>query len=213
MEYFVVCTTQINFTQRKMFLGKWNSDNSYYLYEQIKALFCEATGAAVFIGEGWSAVPPQGKPRSPCWDRGTWMGSLQPPWAWAVPGLEVSGGWSAPLDTPAASARPGQRSQGLPSALLQNLDGLRDAPGQTQSFTAAVESPFSAKLLFWSFSLTVVMLIQPLQPVVAVAPYTHSIFWHKTSLSLNSEESQGNAPKQHLKNYRDLCNVPNATEN
>lgn len=70
----------------------------------------------------------------------------------------------------------GKRSEGLPSALLQKLDGLRDAAGQTQSFTAAVEKLSSAKLLFQSFALTVLMLIQPLGPVVAVGPYILSIF-------------------------------------
>lgn len=39
-----------------MFLGKWNSDNSYYLYEQIKTLFYQATGAAAFI---WADGAPQ----------------------------------------------------------------------------------------------------------------------------------------------------------
>lgn len=32
-----------------MFLGKYNSDNSYYLYEQIKALFYQAMDTVVFI--------------------------------------------------------------------------------------------------------------------------------------------------------------------
>lgn len=216
----------------EMFLGKWNSDNSYYLYEQIKALFYEATGAAVFIREGWSAVPAAArpspgcrcKPRNPCWGRGDRhtlsLAGLPAAEPEAFLGRRCPGAarsevrdCSAPPDAPASSARSGKRSQGLPSALLQKLGGLRDAPAQTQSFTAAMENPSSAKLLFQSFALTVVVLIQPLRPVVAVAPYTLSIFWHKTSLSLNSEESQGSATKQHLKNYTDLYNVPNTTEN
>lgn len=47
-----------------MFLGKWNSDNSYYLYEQIKTLFYQAMGAAAFIRAegapqlGWALLAP-----------------------------------------------------------------------------------------------------------------------------------------------------------
>lgn len=57
MEYFVVCTTQINFTQRKMFLRKWNSDNSYYLYEQIKLYFTKWQAQLCSFGGVGGAVP------------------------------------------------------------------------------------------------------------------------------------------------------------
>lgn len=55
-----------------MFLGKWNSDNSYYLYEQIKSIFYQAMGTVVFIaGVGAEVWAP---PRAPrvwwCWPHG-----------------------------------------------------------------------------------------------------------------------------------------------
>lgn len=217
MEYFVVCTTQINFTQRKMFLGKWNSDNSYYLYEQIKTLFYEVTGMAVFIWEDWMCCPlhwhvyprtvlqlcwPCGKAQEPVLSPeglGPEQGLPCSPWVfWSLrlswgqrclSSVRAMGGDSMP----ASIARLGKRSEEWPLALLQKLDELRDASTQTQSFTAAVENLSSAKLIFQSFALTVVMLIQPLGPVIAVAPCILSNFWHKPLLSLNSEESQASA--------------------
>lgn len=155
MEYFVVCTTQINFTQRKMFLGKWNSDNSYYLYEQIKALFCEATGAAVFIGEGWSAVPPQGKPRSPCWDRGHgWAPCSRPEpglfLGWRCPGADLPR-WTLLQPVPG----PGRDPRDCPRPCCKTWMGsgmLQDklSPLQLQWRAPSVPSYFSeAFLLLW----------------------------------------------------------------
>lgn len=109
-----------------MFLGKWNSDNSYYLYEQIKALFYEAAGTAVFIRGGWQrcpAVRARSKARSPCGAGGSSRG--------AYPGQGSGGSSRAGALSPRLSEGPEPLGQGRgadPSRRIQRQQG-RGEPG------------------------------------------------------------------------------------
>lgn len=159
-----------------MFLGKWNSDNSYYLYEQIKTLFYQATGAAAFI---WAEGAPQlgWALLAPC---------KAPGCVWE---LEVSLGWVllscivwAGLTHPTHLIW-GEKTQGLPSAPLQDLGAhggwwpsscaamLEDGFGP--SMLVVVGDLSSAKLLSKALQSLCWCWSKPLGPAVAAAP-THS---------------------------------------
>lgn len=178
-----------------MFLGKWNSDNSYYLYEQIKTLFYQATGAAAFIWAegapqlGWALLAPCKAPGC-VWELEVSLGwVLLSCTVWAGLTIQhISPGGRRPRLALSPTARLGC-SWRMVAILL-----CWDAGGWIWSFHAGGGGgPFQHQASFQSFAVIVLMLVQTSGASGCCCSYTLSTLRHKNSLSLSSEESQASA--------------------
>lgn len=182
-----------------MFLGKWNSDNSYYLYEQIKTLFYQAMGAAAFIRAegapqlGWALLAPCKAPGC-VWELEASLG-----------GVLLSCILRASLTHPTHLIKCDLEEED-PSLALSPTARLGcswwmvailpcwDAGGWIWSFHAVGGGgPFQHQATFQSFAVTVLMLVQTSGASGCCYSYTLSTLRHKNSLSLSSEESQASA--------------------
>lgn len=159
-----------------MFLGKWNSDNSYYLYEQIKNSILPSDGCSC-IHLGWGCSPVglgiAGSTQSPrvCLGAGGILG-----WSFAQPHCM---GCSDPSNTSHLMWFGGRRTKAFPQPhcttwVLMAILPCWDAGGWIWSFHAVGGGDLSrAKLLSKALQSLLWCWSKPLGPAVAAAP-THS---------------------------------------